>query len=455
MEYISFDPYYLIENKRFPVISDAVLEDMLKTARKGRLHWSETDCSTRAGFLRSLGEILRDESAILGELITSEMGKPVRQAVGEVEKCATLCFWYADNLNELLQPEIRKSSAEKSMVFFSPQGIILGIMPWNFPFWQALRFIIPVVAGGNTVMLKHASNVPCCAREIEMLFLRAGFPASVVTNLFISYDQVKWLLARDEVRGVSLTGSSRAGEIIAQTAGRCLKKSVLELGGSDPLIIMDDADLEAAADGALFGRFQNCGQSCIAAKRLFVHSSRYEQFMEIFTGKVKELKCGNPHEMDTYIGPLVNRMAFEEIDSLVRRSVAMGARLVIGGYPFSVEKSIYLPTILTDVAEDAPVMNDEVFGPVIPVTGFESLNEVAEMANKTRFGLGASVWSSSYDKALKLAEKLDTGVIAVNGFVRSDPALPFGGVKYSGFGRELSVEGFREFLNIKCISFYG
>ncbi len=454
MEYISFDPYYRKENARFSTITDEQIATIIKESHLAWEKWSAEAIVKKRNLLKAAGQLLVREKEIHAHTIVSEMGKPVAQAIAEVEKCGSLCLYYADKIEKFSAPEKRASSHSESIVRYDPQGIILGIMPWNFPYWQAFRFIIPVIAGGNTVLLKHASGVPLCTLNIEKLFIEAGFPENIVRTLFVSHDQLEKIISRPEIRGVSLTGSTEAGRNIAATAGKFLKKAVLELGGSDPFIIFKDADLPRAADAAAFGRFQNCGQSCIAAKRLFVESDVLEVFLQLFTDRVKKIKCGDPYNSDTFIGPMVNEAAVRELEEQVMRSTSDGTIILTGGKRLAEGGYIYLPTVVCELPDDAPLLREEVFGPVIPVTQFSGVEEVIAMANNSTFGLGASIWTWNTDLALEIASKLDTGTVAINGIVKSDPALPFGGVKDSGFGRELSVEGFREFLNIKTVSIF-
>lgn len=454
MTYISFDPYRQKENARFSCLTESQISEIIIQLSFGWQRWSQTPSDEKIQLLKSLGNLLIRQKDKLATIATSEMGKPVSQSIAEIEKCAALCFYYAENLTKFASPEKRLSNAKESVVFYEPQGIILGIMPWNFPYWQAMRFIVPVIAGGNAVLMKHSSNVPVCALNIERIISEAGFPKDIFRNIFVDYGQIEKIISRPEVRGVSLTGSNVAGKKIAEIAGRYLKKTVLELGGSDPFIILNDADLAAAADAAVYSRFHNCGQSCIAAKRLYVQADVYNSFLSVLTEKVKKIKCGDPNDPDTFIGPMVSEKALKELHEQIVKAIKTGARVITGGDRYSIDIPIYKPTILVDVPENSPVLREEVFGPSLPVIKFRDTEDVIRRANNSSYGLGASVWTQDRDIAVYIASKIDTGTVAINGFVRSDPALPFGGVKDSGFGRELSAEGFREFLNIKTVSFF-
>jgi succinate-semialdehyde dehydrogenase/glutarate-semialdehyde dehydrogenase len=455
MAVISYDPWLKKENARFQYSSDSGIDDIIQSVHKTWNFWHPTPWRERSDLLQRLGSLLLVEKREHALTITSEMGKVIKQSLSEIEKCASLCYWYASNLEKLSSPEKRVSTSGESTIYFEPQGIILGIMPWNFPYWQAMRFIVPVIAGGNAVILRHASSVPLCSLNIEKAFRDAGFPENLCRSVFADYNQVERIIADPAVRGVSLTGSTEAGRRIAETAGRNLKKSVMELGGSDPFIVFDDADTEAASDAALFSRFQNCGQSCIAAKRLYVQSGIFERFLACFAGKVNNARIGDPYDPDTFIGPMVNEESLSILHSQVKRSIEIGDKLITGGDRHAYDKPLYKPSILLVSDENSPLVCEEVFGPVIPIIRFETVSDVWRLACSRTYGLGASVWTKNTDLALEIARQIDTGTVAINGFVRSDPALPFGGVKDSGYGRELSVEGFREFLNIKTITLFG
>jgi succinate-semialdehyde dehydrogenase/glutarate-semialdehyde dehydrogenase len=454
MAYISFDPWHQRENARFDTLSDLQLNNIVDEVYRAWDKWRNWPLEERSALLEVLGKLLIEESSKHGKTITSEIGKTISQATSEVEKCATACFYYSNNLERLLAPEKRASSSGEGYVRYEPQGIILGIMPWNFPYWQAFRFIIPVIAGGNTVLLKHASNVPLCSESIEKIILKAGFPENIVRNIFADYSQVEKVISRPEVRGVSLTGSSEAGKKIASVAGSYLKKTVMELGGSDPLIVLKDADLEAASDAAVFSRFQNCGQSCIATKRIFVQSGIFDKFLSLLVEKVRQIRIGDPYDSETFIGPMVSENALNSLQIQVEKTIAMGAKILTGGKRHYADRPVYAPTVVIEIPEASPVVAEETFGPVVPVMKFDNVEDIIADANRTEYGLGASLWTRDLNTGLRLASSIDAGIVAINGFVRSDPPLPFGGVKNSGYGRELSDEGFREFLNTKTVTVF-
>lgn len=454
MAYVSFDPWLQKANGTFAETTPEEMGEILSGAEKAYREWRMTPVKERCDKLIVLGENLGLNREELAVIMASEMGKPVRQGLAEIDKCALLCAYYAENAEMMLKPEKRDSSARESYIFYEPQGIILGIMPWNFPFWQVFRFIVPLLAGGNGALLKHASNVPRCALAIEELVLSSGFPHGLFRTLFPTHEQVSELIASPIIRGVSLTGSNDAGVSIASIAGRNLRKVVMELGGSDPFIVFPDADIDLAVEAAVTSRFQNCGQSCIAAKRLIIHEDIYELFKTGLLEKVAALKVGDPLDRSVDIGPMVNASAAEELERQSAKSLEMGARLLCGGRDLSRGPAVYNPAVVENVPFTAPLACQEVFGPVAPLFSFREAGEAIELANNTPFGLGAAVWTKDEYLALKVARAIDAGTVAINGFVRSEPGLPFGGVRESGFGRELSVEGLREFLNIKTVSIF-
>jgi succinate-semialdehyde dehydrogenase/glutarate-semialdehyde dehydrogenase len=383
--------------------------------------------------------------------MTEEMGKPIAAAESEVDKCAWVCDYYAEHAAAFLSPEASATDAARSFVRFDPIGPVLAIMPWNFPFWQHFRFAAPAVMAGNVGVLKHASNVPGCALAIEDLFRRAGFPEGVMTTLLVPSARTAELIARPEIKAVTLTGSEAAGREVAAQAGRHLKKTVLELGGSDPFIVLDDADPIAAAEQAARARTINSGQSCIAAKRFLVEEAVADRFEAEFVRRMEALRVGDPMDRETEVGPLAREDLLTALDDQVSRSVAAGARLATGGRRLDRKGWFYPPTVLLGVRPGMPAFDEETFGPVAAVTRARDAAEAIELANRSRFGLGASIWTGDPARAEDLAREIEAGSVFVNGMVKSDPRLPFGGVKSSGYGRELAAFGIREFVNIKTV----
>ncbi len=454
MAYKSINPYTgrLIKNYNF--ISDSELDNILFTVSRAFRRWRKTGIEERQDLLMKLAGLLEIEKEYHAAAITTEMGKPVTQSLAEVEKSALACRYYAERADEFLRTVRHSSSSGTSYLRYDPQGIVFAVMPWNFPYWQVIRCLAPALVAGNCVVLKHASNVPGCAENIENAIVKAGFPVDVFRNLFIDHDQVKRVIESEYVRTVSLTGSNIAGEKVASVAGASTKKLVLELGGNDPFIVFGDADLEKAAEALVQGRFQNTGQSCIASKRLFVHERVYPEFLNLITGRVKALPCGDPSLADTFIGPMVNWKAADELDRQVRKTIEMGAVVVTGGRIDYPRKGFYEPSVLVNVPYDSPLATEEVFGPVLPVFSFKDYEELICRVNESRFGLGCSVFTSDRKLMDKLQADIDTGTVTFNGFTKSDPALPFGGVKSSGYGRELSEYGILEFVNIKTVTVF-
>jgi succinate-semialdehyde dehydrogenase/glutarate-semialdehyde dehydrogenase len=378
------------------------------------------------------------------------MGKPIRQSRGEIEKCAWLCDYYAENAAEFLKDEIVDTGAEKSYVTFEPLGVILGIMPWNFPFWQVFRFAVPAMCTGNVCVIKHASNVPRSALEIEKIFLEAGFPENVFNTLLIDSKTAMEIIEEEMVDGVSLTGSIGAGSEIGELAGSLVKPLVLELGGSDPFIVLEDADIERAAQVAVKSRFLNTGQSCIAAKRFIVLEDIAVDFIEAFELEMKELKIGDPMDEETDIGPLAKKEFLDSLERVLKDAKKKGAKPYVYGEEHD-KGFFFRPTLIPAASTDMKVCNVEVFGPIAPVIMVKDEDETIKVANSTEFGLGAEIWSGNLERAQRLAKKIKCGFVAINGMVKSDPRLPFGGVKKSGIGRELSHYGLKEFVNIKTI----
>jgi len=423
----------------------------LERAAAAASSWRDFSFAERAELMKRAAALLREGRAEHGRLMTEEMGKPIAAAESEVDKCAWVCDFYAEHAAAFLAPEMIATDAARSFVRFDPIGPVLAIMPWNFPFWQHFRFAAPAVMAGNVGVLKHASNVPGCALAIEDLFRRAGFPEGVMTTLLVPSARTAELIARPEIKAVTLTGSETAGMEVAAQAGRHLKKTVLELGGSDPFIVLDDADPIAAAEEAAKARTINSGQSCIAAKRFLVEEAVADRFEAEFVRRMEALRVGDPMDRETEVGPLAREDLLTALDDQVSRSVAAGARLATGGRRLDRKGWFYPPTVLLGVRPGMPAFDEETFGPVAAVTRARDAAEAIELANRSRFGLGASIWTGDPARAEDLAREIEAGSVFVNGIVKSDPRLPFGGVKSSGYGRELAAFGIREFVNIKTV----
>jgi succinate-semialdehyde dehydrogenase/glutarate-semialdehyde dehydrogenase len=452
--YQSKNPFTQVVEKEFSTLNDKSLIKKLELSNKAFGQWKQQCFEARSKFLNKLADLLDERKEPYGRLITLEMGKPITQSIGEIEKCAWVCRYYAENGADFLKSRRMESSAQMSQINFEPLGTIFGVMPWNFPFWQVFRFIVPNIMAGNATLLKHASNVPQCAEAIETVFADAGAPNGLFQNLFISHKQVERVIASPLVKAVTFTGSNNAGSRIAALAGKYIKKSVLELGGSDPFIVFDDADLNLALEQALLAKFLNAGQSCIAAKRFLVHQDIAMDFISNFESLIENLELGNPMDKDTFIGPIVNTDALKDLHEKVLKSIKMGAICITGGERNENMSTVYKPTLLINVPEDSPVWRDEIFGPIAVVKVFETDEEAIEMANDTQFGLGASIWTQDNDKATWACKNINAGIVSVNGIVKSEPGLPFGGINGSGYGRELSDYGIFEFVNIKAVSYY-
>ena len=421
-----------------------------EAARAARTH-RRTSFADRAQCMIRAAEILEAEKQKLGALMTLEMGKPLAAAVAEAEKCAAACRYYAANAERFLANQPVRTEEGESWVAFQPMGVVLAIMPWNFPFWQVFRFAAPALMAGNVGILKHSSNVPQCALAIEEIFHRAGFAEGVFQTLLVGSDLVEKIIADPRVAAVTLTGSEGAGRSVAGTAGKHLKKSVLELGGSDPFVVMPSADLDTAVSTAVTARMINNGQSCIAAKRFIVHIDIYERFVKQFVAQVSSIRVGDPMDEKTQLGPLATAAIRDELDIQVRDSVSRGAKLLTGGKRVEGEGYFYAPTVLADIPPDSPAAQEELFGPVASVFRAKDFDEAIALANGTRFGLGASAWTRDKAEQSRFVEEIESGLLFINGMVASDPRLPFGGVKSSGFGRELGEFGIREFVNIKTV----
>ena len=437
--------------REFPALSSDDVEKKLQLAWSTFHSYRHTPWPDRARALQKAAEILETEKRELGALMTTEMGKTLGSAIAEAEKCALGCRYYAENGERLLADEDVQTNASRSFVRYQPLGPILAVMPWNFPFWQVFRFAAPALAAGNTGLLKHAPNVPQCALAIADVLHRAGFPEGAFQTLLIEADQVDALLHDDRIVAATLTGSQRAGRSVASASGSQMKKTVLELGGSDPFIVMPSADFEEAVTMAVKARVINNGQSCIAAKRFIVADGIYPEFEQRFVDRMKALKVGDPIAADTEVGPLATEKIRDELHDQVQRAVAAGGRLLTGGRKIGGPGFYYEPTVLVDVPRSSPVSREEFFGPVAMLFRARDAEEAIELANDSPYGLGSSVWTHDASEQAKFEEGIDAGQVFVNATVASDPRLPFGGVKGSGYGRELGVWGIREFVNIKTV----
>jgi succinate-semialdehyde dehydrogenase/glutarate-semialdehyde dehydrogenase len=435
----------------YELMSPAQLESAVANADRAYRSWRQTAVHERLRLLGSLATNLRQNRRRLALLITLEMGKPIRQAEAEIDKCANACAYYAEHGAEYLAPRDVNVDGARAYVRLDPIGVVLAIMPWNFPFWQLIRPGLAAVVSGNTILLKHAPNVPQCALAIETAFLESGFPPHILTTLLIDTDPIEALLADRRIQAVTLTGSDRAGAAVASLAGRNIKRSVLELGGSDPFIVLADADLELAARLAVRARTQNAGQSCIAAKRFLVATEVFEPFLQRFAAYMQELRVGDPQEPATEVGPMAREDLRAALERQVQKSIELGARVVTGGGRLPRPGYFFQPTILTDLEPAAPVRCEETFGPVAAVIRVRDAEHAVEIANSSEFGLGATLCTRDLRNAEELATRIDAGMVFVNAIVASDPRLPFGGVKRSGYGRELGELGVREFTNAKTV----
>ena len=435
----------------FEALSPSAVESRLAQASSAFALWKRTGFPERARLIENVAGMLETRAEELGRLATVEMGKPVRAAMDEVLKSARGCRYYAQHSEQFLADEAVPTEASRSYIRYEPLGPVLAIMPWNFPFWQVFRFAAPAIMAGNVVLLKHAPNVPQCALGIEAVFTAAGFPAGVFQTLLIETDQVPAILEDDRIRAVSLTGSDRAGRDVASRAGRALKKSVLELGGSDPFIVMPSANLEQAVAIGVKSRTGNSGQSCIAAKRFIVASNVADEFLQRFVSAMESLKVGDPTDPATELGPMARPDLVTALDGQVKTTVAAGAQLLTGGAPLAGPGCYYPPTVLTSIPKNSPAYREELFGPVASVFVVDGIDEAIRLANDTAYGLGASVWTTDRAEQDRFASELESGQVFINAMVVSDPRVPFGGVKTSGYGRELGVHGIREFVQPKTV----
>ena len=448
MAFKSINPYNQEVLAEYPALSDKEIDQKLTLAKEAYRIWRKTPNSYRRTRFEALANLLIEKKEELAKLITLEMGKTLGEAVGEIEKCAWLCEFYAAHAETYLRPEQVETDAQKSFVRFDPIGAVLGVMPWNYPFWQVLRYAVPTILAGNVALLKHAPNVPQVARRIEELFDEAGFMEGVFQTLLIFVSDVPDVIKSPIVQAVTLTGSERAGSAVASIAGKQVKKTVLELGGSDPFIVLGDADLEATLDTAIKARFQNAGQSCIAGKRFILVEDIYDQFAEAFQARIDGLIQGDPREAKTQIGPMARLDLANGLKRQLEQSLKEGAKLLTGG---TTEGANFQPTLISDVSPGMTAFAEETFGPLAVLVRAANEEEAIFLANQSDLGLGASLWTKDLEKAQHLAADIESGAVFVNGLVRSDPRLPFGGIKKSGYGRELSSYGLREFVNIKTV----
>ena len=437
--------------KEFAAFDDAEIEKRLKRAEEAFAHHRREPFAKRAQLMMAAASLLEQEKERLARTMTLEMGKLFRAAQEEITKCIRGCRFYAENGERFLEDEAAQTDAARSYVRYYPLGAVLAIMPWNFPFWQVFRFAAPALLAGNVGLLKHAANVPQCALAIEEIFCRAGFDEGVFQTLLIESQQVEKVIIDPRVQAITLTGSEKAGSAVASTAARHIKKSVLELGGSDPFIVMPSSDFESTLRTAIKARTINNGQSCIAAKRFLVADEVYDEFLRQFVERMRALKVGDPFDETTEIGPLATENILQGVHEQVQKSIAAGAKLLTGGNRIHGPGFFYEPTVLVDVPNDSPAYREEIFGPVASFFRVRDAAEAVEIANDTSFGLGASAWTNDRAEQELFASELETGMVFINAMVASDPRSPFGGVKRSGFGRELGVAGIREFTNAKTI----
>jgi acyl-CoA reductase-like NAD-dependent aldehyde dehydrogenase len=450
-EIVTVDPATGKTLERFPYMTPGEIDARLDAGVSAYRSWRGKPFDDRAQLLRSLGSRLRAQRQALAEAAVREMGKPVAQALAEVDKCAWCCDYFAEHAAGLLAERPVKSNATRSSVVFRPIGVIFAIMPWNFPYWQVFRAAAPALMAGNAVVLKHADSTTRCALEIERIFDEAGAPAGLFSTLLMANETADALISDERIAAVTLTGSERAGVAVASAAGSALKKCVLELGGSDPFIVLADADLALAVDFAMKARFQNNGQSCIAAKRFIVEESAYDGFVDAFGKEAASQRVGNPIDPQTQLGPCARKDLRDTLERQVADSVGAGGRIVTGGNPIVREGFFFEPTIVADVAKGMPMFDEETFGPAAAVTRARDEAHAIDLANDSTFGLGANIWTRDTARAAQMAARIDSGMVFINGMVASDPRLPFGGVKRSGYGRELSEFGIHEFVNIQTV----
>ena len=451
MQFRSINPYDGQVLEAYPGLSLEQVNQKIESAHQAYLRWKETTFDERAALMQSVAVELTDNKQEYAETVVLEMGKPIKEAVAEIEKCATACSYYAQKAADFLKDTPLDTPHGNGYIHYNPLGVVLAVMPWNFPYWQVFRFAAPAIMAGNTCVLKHASNVPKCALDIERVFLNAGLPKHIFNTLLIGSGDVKNVIEHELVTAITLTGSEHAGKSVASIAGENIKKSVLELGGSDPFIVLKDADISTAAKIAVKARMLNTGQSCIAAKRFILEKEIADAFTTQFISELKKLKFGNPMEVDTDFGTLARQDLAEEIFEQVNKSIDLGAKIIFGDLPEKINSAYFPPMILGNLQPGMPAYDDEIFGPVASFFTVENADEAIKIANQNQFGLGGSLWSQDINKAKSIANKIESGAVYINQMMFSDPSVPFGGIKKSGYGRELSYLGIREFTNQKTI----
>jgi succinate-semialdehyde dehydrogenase/glutarate-semialdehyde dehydrogenase len=444
----SINPYTQKEIESFTTHTKKEVNDFLDKAQNRFLSWKTTSFSERKKLLNNAAKELKENKETYAQKITEEIGKPISQSIAEIEKCAWVCEYYATNASTHLEDEVLETDADKSYVSYEPMGVILAVMPWNYPFWQVFRFAAPALMAGNIAVLKHASNVFGSALNIQKVFEKAGFPKNCFTTLLIKSDAVASIIENPIVKAVTITGSGPAGSAVASIAGKNIKKTVLELGGNNALIVLKDCDIDATIDTVVQARFQNTGQSCIAGKRLLVHKDIEEEFTQKLVKKVRELKSGNPTDAETYIGTMARTDLAEELEEILQKSIKMGATVLLGG---NRQNAYFEPTIVTNVTTKMSLFKEETFGPVLPILPFKDIEEAIELSNNSNFGLGVSIFTQDVKSIHPYISQFNEGAVFINSLVKSDPRLPFGGVKQSGYGRELSSHGIQEFVNRKTV----
>ncbi|MCP4053239.1 MAG: NAD-dependent succinate-semialdehyde dehydrogenase [Mesoflavibacter sp.] len=445
---ITSNPYNQKELKTYNYHTDNELKIILDNAQNTFENWKTKEIKERTNLLQNLANTLEDKKEIYAKLMTEEMGKPISQSIAEIEKCVWLCDFYITNAEDFLADSIIETDAKESFISYDPLGVVLAVMPWNYPFWQVMRFAVPSLTAGNVGLLKHASNVTSTALAIQDLFEEAGYPKGCFQTLLVNHDQIEDIIENDIVKAVTLTGSEPAGRSIAAVAGKNLKKTVLELGGNNACVVFDDANLDKHIDTMVKARMQNTGQSCIAAKRFIVSEKIYDQFISRFKDEVSKLNSGDPEDSDTFIGVMAREDLAEELEQQVNKSIDLGANIILGNKR---NKAYYEPTIITDVTEDMPVFKEETFGPVAAVIKAKDNEHAIKLAANSRFGLGTMIFTENTDNIYNYIGDIPDGALFINDMVKSDPRLPFGGTKASGYGRELSKEGILEFVNKKTV----